>query len=64
VYVAVTQAQVRYPGIGWAYDAVERWISDTGHAVAGPPREVYHGDPSDGPDDEHVVDVALPIEVC
>jgi DNA-binding transcriptional MerR regulator len=61
-YVAVTRAQVRYPDIVSAYDAVERWISDTGHTVAGPPREVYHADPSEGPDDEHVADVAFPIE--
>ena len=42
----VTRAQVRYPGIVSAYDAVERWILENGKTVTGPPREVYFADPS------------------
>lgn len=61
-YTTVTRAQVRYPDIVSAYDAVERWISESGTPVAGPPREAYFADPSTGDDDEPVADVAFPIK--
>jgi effector-binding domain-containing protein len=61
-FVAITRAQVRYPDILSAYDAVERWITENGLVVAGPAREVYFADPSEGPDDELVADIAFPIE--
>jgi DNA-binding transcriptional MerR regulator len=60
-YVTVTRAQVRYPDIISAYDAVEGWIADNHAVAAGSPRETYFADPSEGPDDEPVADVAYPI---
>jgi DNA-binding transcriptional MerR regulator len=60
-YVTVTRAQVRYPDILTAYDAVERWITENHGVIAGPPREAYFADPSEGPDDEPVAEIAYPI---
>jgi DNA-binding transcriptional MerR regulator len=61
-YTTVTRAQVRYPDIVSAYDGVERWISENGKTVTGPPREVYFADPSEGDENEPVADIAFPIE--
>lgn len=62
-YVTVTAAQLEWPHVLTAYDALERWMDASGGACAGPSREVYR----DGvtlacaaPDDE-VCDVAFPI---
>jgi hypothetical protein len=41
VLTAITVAQVAFPQILSAYEAVERWISDRGGQVSGSPREVY-----------------------
>ena len=60
-YVTLRKAQVVFPQILSAYDAVEKWIRDNGKTVAGSPREVNFGDwMTSGPDDE-VIDVAFPI---
>ncbi|HEX6524241.1 MAG TPA: MerR family transcriptional regulator [Streptosporangiaceae bacterium] len=40
-YVTITRAQLEFPQILSAYDAVADWIGTAGLAVAGPPREVY-----------------------
>jgi DNA-binding transcriptional MerR regulator len=40
-YTTITRAQLEYPRILSAYDAVANWISSAGLAQAGPPREVY-----------------------
>jgi DNA-binding transcriptional MerR regulator len=40
-YVTITRAQLEYPQILSAYDAVADWISSAGVAQAGPPRESY-----------------------
>jgi hypothetical protein len=40
-YTTITRAQLEYPQILSAYDAVANWISSAGLAQAGPPREVY-----------------------
>jgi DNA-binding transcriptional MerR regulator len=61
-YVTVTRAQIRYPDIMSAYDAVENWIAANGRTLVGPPREIYFADPSAGPGDEPVADVAFPIQ--
>lgn len=61
-FTTVTRAQVRYPDIVSAYDAVERWISENGKTVTGPPREVYFADPSTGDNDEPVAHIAFPIK--
>jgi DNA-binding transcriptional MerR regulator len=60
-YVRLTKAQVEYPQILSAYDAVAQWIGSNGRAVSGSPREVYFTDwNAAGPGDE-VCDVAFPM---
>lgn len=61
VYTTVTRAQIRYPDLLSAYDALEQWLTENGSTAAGPPREIYFADPSSGPDDDVVADVAIPI---
>ncbi|MGV9883786.1 MerR family transcriptional regulator [Streptomyces sp. NPDC003006] len=57
----ITKAQVAYPQIIAAYDAVEAWAAERGLALAGPCREVYFADwDRSGPEDE-VCDVAFPV---
>jgi hypothetical protein len=61
-YVVVTAAQLQWPHILSAYDAVERWIDATGRTWAGPPREVYRGNnPEAAAPEDEVCDVAFPI---
>ena len=61
-YVRITKAQVGYPQILSAYDAVSAWIRSRGLKVEDcAPREVYFADwDAAGPDDE-VCDVAWPL---
>lgn len=60
-YVRLSKAQVEYPQILSAFDAVAGWIASSGRKVAAPPREVYFSDwDAAGPTDE-VCDVAFPI---
>lgn len=60
-FTRLAKAQVEYPQILSAYDAVERWIIEQQRTAAGPPREVYFGDwDAAGPDDQ-VCDVAFPV---
>jgi DNA-binding transcriptional MerR regulator len=40
-YLTITRAQLEYPQILSAFDAVADWISSAGLTPAGPPREVY-----------------------
>ena len=54
-------AQVEYPQILSAYDAVAQWIGSEGRTSAGSPREVYFADwDAAGPTDE-VCDIAYPV---
>jgi len=60
-YLRITKAQVAFPQILSAYDAVGRWLGENGHTASLPPREVYFADwDAAGPDDE-VCDIAFPI---
>ncbi|HEY3607004.1 MAG TPA: MerR family transcriptional regulator [Pseudonocardiaceae bacterium] len=62
-YVTITRAQLEYPQILSAYDAVADWISSAGLAQAGPPRESYLSDvdvAAAAPDDP-VCHIAYPI---
>lgn len=61
-FTTVTRAQVRYPDIMSAYDAVEAWIHQHGLRQSGAPREYYFADPSTGSPDEPVAHVAFPVE--
>ena len=61
-YTRLVKAQVEYPQILSAFDAVAHWIGSHGRSVAGSPREVYFADwDAAGPADE-VCDVAFPID--
>ncbi|MEU5579668.1 MerR family transcriptional regulator [Streptomyces huasconensis] len=60
-YTRITKAQVAYPQIIAAFDAVEAWAAEQGLTVTGPCREVYFTDwDGCGPEDE-VCDVAFPV---
>lgn len=60
-YTRITKAQVEYPQILSAYDAVAQWVRTEGRNVKGSPREVYFADwDASGPDDE-VCDIAFPV---
>lgn len=60
-YVRIPKAQVEFPQILSAYDAVAHWIAKQGGGAAGSPREVYFTDfGAAGPNDE-VCDVAWPV---
>jgi DNA-binding transcriptional MerR regulator len=60
-YLRITKAQVEFPQILSAYDAVSRWLTAAGHTATLPPREVYFTDwHAAGPDDD-VCDIAFPI---
>jgi DNA-binding transcriptional MerR regulator len=60
-YTRITKAQVAYPQIVAAFEAVEQWIAGQGLEQAGPCREVYFADwDAAGPDDA-VCDVAFPV---
>jgi DNA-binding transcriptional MerR regulator len=63
-YTRITKAQVEFPQILSAYEAVDQWIRSAGRSFAGSPREVYFTDfGAAGPTDE-VCDIAFPIEVA
>jgi DNA-binding transcriptional MerR regulator len=60
-YVRLRKAQVEYPQILSAYDAVAQWIAEQRLSMSAAPREVYFTDfMAAGPDDE-ACDVAYPI---
>ena len=60
-YLTITKAQVRFPDILSAYDAVESWIARNGHTIVGSPREVYFADFASAEADDPVVDIAFLI---
>jgi DNA-binding transcriptional MerR regulator len=60
-YVRITKAQVEFPQILSAYDAVASWIGANGKTVTGAPREVYFNDFAAAALDDEVCDIAFPI---
>lgn len=60
-YVTITKAQIEYPQILSAYDAVAQWIATQGRTVAGSPREVYFGDYEAAAPTDEVCDIAFPV---
>jgi DNA-binding transcriptional MerR regulator len=60
-YVRLTRAQVEYPQILSAYDAVAQWINEHGHSVEGAPREIYFTDFMAANPADEVCDVAFPM---
>ncbi len=59
--VARTVHQGAYDQIAPAYHALTTWIHEHGHAVAGPPREIYLDDPTTTAPDEVRTEVQWPI---
>ncbi len=59
--VATTTHQGRYQEISPAYHTLAGWISEHGHEVAGPPREIYLNDPQTVQPDELLTRIELPI---
>ncbi|RFU86032.1 MerR family transcriptional regulator [Streptomyces triticagri] len=60
-YTRITKAQVAYPQIIAAFEAVEEWIASNGLEITGPCRELYFTDwTTTGPDDP-ACDVAFPV---
>ncbi len=60
-YVRITKAQVEYPQILSAYDAVAQWIGAQRRTVTGSPREVYFGDFDAASPTDEVCDIAFPV---
>jgi DNA-binding transcriptional MerR regulator len=60
-YTRIRKAQVAFPQILDAYEAVEQWTARNNREVTASPREVYFTDfMNAGPDDE-VCDIAFPV---
>ncbi|WP_371497388.1 MerR family transcriptional regulator [Kitasatospora sp. NBC_00374] len=62
-YATITKAQVVYPQILAAYDAVFQWARRQGREVAGEPREVYFADWAGAGGGDPVCDIAVPLAV-
>ncbi|HKF19701.1 MAG TPA: MerR family transcriptional regulator [Candidatus Dormibacteraeota bacterium] len=60
-YVRLIKAQVEYPQILSAFDAVAQWISCRGRRAPGAPREVYFTDWESAAPSDEVCDVAFPM---
>jgi DNA-binding transcriptional MerR regulator len=62
-YVRISRAQLEFPQILSAFDAVGQWIAGSGRCQAGPPREVYltGADVAAAAPDDPVCDVAFPV---
>src|SRR6202043_1626429 len=57
-YARITKAQVKFPEILSAYDAVGQWLGSHGVSMAGSPREVYFADFMAAAPTDEVCDVA------
>lgn len=60
-YTRIRKAQVEFPRILDAYDAVEQWAATNTRQVTAAPREVYFADFMNAEPDDEVVDIAFPI---
>jgi DNA-binding transcriptional MerR regulator len=61
-YTRITRAQVAFPQILSAYDAVRAWTDREAATPLGSPREVYFADFGAAAPDDLVCDIAQPIE--
>jgi effector-binding domain-containing protein len=61
-YTRITKAQVAYPQIIAAFEAVEEWIAKEGLEHAGPCREVYFADWDAAGAEDPVCDIAFPVK--
>ncbi|WP_106398790.1 MerR family transcriptional regulator [Actinocorallia populi] len=58
---AVTVHQGPHAGIAPAYHSLTGWITEQGHEIAGPPREIYLNDPAVTAEADLLTKVAWPI---
>lgn len=62
-YTRITKAQVDYPQILSAYDAVSQWMRERGRAMAAAPREIYFTvDFGAAKPTDEVCDIAFPLD--
>jgi DNA-binding transcriptional MerR regulator len=61
-YARIRKAQVEYPQILSAFDAVAQWIAARGLIGSAPPREIYFADFNAAASTDEVCDVAFPVE--
>ncbi|WP_327006061.1 MerR family transcriptional regulator [Dactylosporangium sp. NBC_01737] len=61
-YTRIIKAQVGYPQILSAFDAVAQWVSSQGLPVSSSPREVYFADFGAAAPSDEVCDVAFPLD--
>jgi effector-binding domain-containing protein len=59
--MATTTHRGPYEGVALAYHTLIGWISEHGHEIAGPPREVFLNDPQTVPPEELLTQVEFPI---
>jgi effector-binding domain-containing protein len=59
-FTTITRAQLEYPHVLRAYDAVAGWVEQQGGEIAGPPREVYLGDVDAAAPDDRIARIAFP----
>ncbi|MER8184140.1 MerR family transcriptional regulator [Kitasatospora sp. NPDC094015] len=60
-YTTLTKAQVVYPQILSAYDAVFQWVKEHGATVTAGPREVYFADWDEAGPGDPACDIAVPL---
>ncbi len=60
-FTRITKAQVVYPQIIAAFEAVEEWVAQRGLQIAGPAREIYFSDWNAAGPGDAVCDVAFPV---
>ncbi|MFF5980943.1 MerR family transcriptional regulator [Streptomyces olindensis] len=60
-YTRITKAQVAYPQILAAFEAVEEWMAAEGLTATGPGRELYFADWAAAGAEDPVCDVAFPV---
>ena len=61
-YTRIIKAQVAYPQILSAFDAVAQWVSSQGLPVSSAPREVYFTDFAAAAPTDEVCDIAFPLD--
>jgi len=50
-----------YETVGATYDALGRWLGESGHTPVGPPEELYLNDPGENAPEEYLTEVRMPI---
>lgn len=61
-YTRIIKAQVAYPQILSAFDAVAQWVTAQGLPVSSSPREVYFADFVNAAPTDEVCDIAFPLD--